>query len=133
MGLGLPLALGAAWLGHAFPAEGPIDASAFPPWLLWLAFGAGASIQEEVVFRGLIQSFLARRWPETVRILGRRLPPAMLFTAVLFGLIHLESGPVVAACAVVLGLAAELRRRSGSLLPAVIIHALFNVPDLLWR
>jgi len=33
----------------------------------------------------------------------------------------------------VLGLVAgELRRKSGSLLPDVIVHALFNVPGLLW-
>ena len=59
--------------------------------------------------------------------------PAVLFTAALFGIVHLGSGAIVLAGAVVLGLVAgELRRRSGSLLPAVIVHALFNVPGLLW-
>jgi membrane protease YdiL (CAAX protease family) len=133
LALGLPLALGAAWLAHVFPAKSPIDTSGFPAWMLWLTFGAGASVQEEVIFRGLIQSFLAQRWPATAAIPGAYLSPAVLFTGVLFGVIHLESGPVVAACAVVLGLlAGELRRRSGSLVPAVIVHALFNLPDLPW-
>jgi membrane protease YdiL (CAAX protease family) len=61
------------------------------------------------------------------------LSPAVLFTATLFGIIHLGSGPIVITGAIVLGLVAgELRRRSGSLLSAVIVHALFNVPGLLW-
>jgi membrane protease YdiL (CAAX protease family) len=59
--LGLPLAFAAGWLGHLFPSQGLIDTSDFPHWMLWLYFGVGASIQEEVIFRGLIQSFLEQR------------------------------------------------------------------------
>ena len=45
----------------------------------------------------------------------------------------LGAGAVVATGAIVLGLVAgELRRRSGSLLPAVILHALFNAADAFW-
>jgi membrane protease YdiL (CAAX protease family) len=126
--LGLPLALAACWLSHLFPSKSPIDTSEFPLWMLWLYFGVGASIQEEVIFRGLLQSFLEQRW------MTHSFPsPAVLFTAVLFGIVHLGSGPIVLSGAVVLGLVAgELRRRSGSLLPAVIVHALFNVPGALW-
>jgi membrane protease YdiL (CAAX protease family) len=58
---------------------------------------------------------------------------AVLFAATLFGVIRFESGASVAVGAIVLGLVAgELRRRSGSLLPAVILHALFNGVALLW-
>ena len=130
--LGLPLAFAAGWLGHLFPSKGPIDTSRFPLWMLWLYFGVGASVQEEVIFRGLLQSFLEQRWT-TLLVFRASLSPAVLFTATLFGSIHLGSGPIVIAGAIVLGLVGgELRRRSGSLLPAVIVHALFNIPDLLW-
>jgi len=45
----------------------------------------------------------------------------------LFGLIHLEVNPITAAAAFVLGLlSGELRHRSGSLLPAILVHAVFN-------
>lgn len=131
--LGLPLAFAVGWLGHLFPSKGPIDTSGFPLWMLWLYFGVGASIQEEVIFRGLLQSFLEQRWTTRFLVFRASLSPAVLFTATLFGIIHLGSGPTVIAGAILLGLVAgELRRRSGSLLPAVIIHALFNVPGLLW-
>jgi membrane protease YdiL (CAAX protease family) len=131
--LGLPLAFAAAWLSHLFPSKAPIDTSGFAHWMLWLYFGVGASIQEEVIFRGLLQSFLEQRWITLFLVFGASLSPAVLFAATLFGIIHLGSGPIVLAGAIVLGLVAgELRRRSGSLLPAVIVHALFNVPGLLW-
>jgi membrane protease YdiL (CAAX protease family) len=43
-------------------------------------------------------------------------------------------GAVVALGAVILGLVAgELRRGSGSLLPAMIVHACFNCVDAVWR
>ncbi len=131
--LGLPLAVAAGWLSHLFPARGPIDTSGFPLWMLWLYFGVGASVQEEVIFRGLLQSFLEQRWA-TLFVLRAPLSPAVLFTAMLFGIIHMGSGPIVIVAAFVLGLVGgELRRRSGSLIPAMIVHVLFNVPDLLWR
>ncbi len=128
--IGLPLALIAAWLGHLFPAKSPISTAGFPAWAPWLCFGLGASVQEEVIFRGLVQSILARGWPTPP---GRWLSAAVVITAVLFGVVHLDSGPAVALAAVALGLVAgELRRRSGSLLPAIVVHALFNLPDLIW-
>lgn len=132
--LGLPLAFAAGWLGHFFPSQSPIGTSGFPLWMLWVDFGVGASIQEEVIFRGLLQSFLEQRWTMTFGLSSFSPSPAVLFTATLFGIIHLGSGSIVFAAAIVLGLVAgELRRRSTSLLPAVIVHALFNLPGLLWR
>ncbi len=131
--LGAPLAVAAGALSHLLPAKSPIDTSALPLWMLGLYFGAGASIQEEIIFRGLLQSFLDEHWKRTFLCFGVSVSAAVLFAAVLFGVIHVESGLVVAAAAVVLGLiAGELRRRSGSLLPAVIVHALFNTVALLW-
>lgn len=131
--IGLPLALAAGGLDHLFPSKGPISTAGFPPWMPWLYFGLGASIQEEVIFRGLIQSVLEQAWNGRLAGLGASLSPAVGITAVLFAVVHLDSGPAVVASAMALGLVAgELRRRSGSLLPAVIVHALFNLPDLLW-
>jgi membrane protease YdiL (CAAX protease family) len=69
----------------------------------------------------------------TFSVFGDSLSWAVTFTAALFCIVHLEAGLAVATGAIVLGLVAgELRRRSGSLLPAVIIHSLFNVADAVW-
>lgn len=107
--------------------------SALPLWILTLYFGLAAPIQEEIIFRGLLQSFLEQRWVTPGRVLGVPTSPAVLVAATLFGLVHFDGGPAVAACALVLGLlAGELRRRSGSLVPAIIAHALFNLPGLMW-
>jgi membrane protease YdiL (CAAX protease family) len=52
---------------------------------------------------------------------------------VLFGIIHVDSGIVVATEAVLLGLiAGEIRRMSGSLIPAIVFHALLNAASALW-
>ncbi len=52
--------------------------------------------------------------------------------AILFALVHFAVGPWTAAAALVLGvLAGELRRRSGSVIPAVLVHVIFNLPGLL--
>jgi membrane protease YdiL (CAAX protease family) len=102
--------------------------------MIGVYFVIGASIQEEIIFRGLIQSMLERRWMVTFSLFGGSVSAAVVFTTVLFGVIHLEAGAVVALGAIILGLiAGELRRCSGSLLPAIIVHALFNCVDAVWR
>lgn len=65
--IGLPLALAVGWLSRA----------GFRPWMLWLYFGLGASIQEEVIFRGLIQSYLERTWSTSVTRLAGRMSPTV--------------------------------------------------------
>jgi membrane protease YdiL (CAAX protease family) len=97
------------------------------PWMMILYFVAGASIQEEVIFRGLLQTTLARQIPATVSFLHTSLSCAAIIVALLFGLIHMKVNPITAAAAFVLGLlSGELRHRSGSLLPAILVHAIFN-------
>jgi membrane protease YdiL (CAAX protease family) len=97
------------------------------PWMMVLYFVVGAAIQEEVIFRGLLQTTLARQVPETLSFLGTSLSYAAIIVALLFGLIHMEVNLITAAAAFVLGLlSGELRRRSGSLLPAILVHAVFN-------
>jgi membrane protease YdiL (CAAX protease family) len=132
--LGLILGVAVTFLSHLFPSKPPFDVSRFTPWMIGLYFIIGSPIQEEIIFRSLIQSILERTSMITFSVFrGGLLSGAVAFTTVLFGIIHLESGAAVATGAVILGLAAgELRRRSGSLLPAIIVHALFNAADAFW-
>jgi len=131
---GLALGLIAAFLNHLFPSKPPFDVSGFVPWKIGLYFIVGASVQEEVIFRGLIQSMVEERWAASFRICSTSISVAVAFTAALFGLIHLEVSVAVALSAVMLGLVAgELRRRSGSLLPAIVVHSLFNCVDAVWH
>ena len=131
--IGVPFSVLATVASHAFPVQSPIDTSAFPLWMLALYFGIGAPIQEEVIFRGLLQSFVQERWAHVFDVAGVTASVSVIFAALLFGIVHLGSGTAVLLSAIVLGLiAGELRRRSGSLIPAVIVHALFNVPGMLW-
>jgi membrane protease YdiL (CAAX protease family) len=130
---GLTIGLAVTFLSHLLPSKAPFDVSGFAPWMIVLYFLIGASIQEEIIFRGLIQSMVDRQWRVGFSLAGASLSGAVAFTAVLFGIIHSDAGIVIALGAVVLGLlAGELRRRSGSLLPAIIVHALFNAADAFW-
>ena len=132
VGLGLPLALGAAWLAAAFPSAAPIDVASLPPWQQVLFFVIAAPLQEEVIFRGLVQSVLEARWSGVLAIRGEYLSLAVICTAGLFALAHIGSGLATVVGALVLSaLAGELRRRSGSLLPAIAVHSLFNVAAML--
>ena len=131
--LGLTLGVAVTFLSYLFPSKPPFDVSRLAPWMIGLYFIIGSPIQEEIIFRGLIQSMLERRWMITFSVFGDSLSGAVAFTAALFGIIHLEAGVAVAIGAIVLGLiAGELRRRSASLLPAIVVHALFNAADAFW-
>jgi membrane protease YdiL (CAAX protease family) len=104
----------------------PLEMS-FRPWMMLLYFVVGAAIQEEVIFRGLLQTTVARQFPAKLTFFGASLSYSAVIVALLFGLIHLEVNPITAAAAFVLGLlSGELRHRSGSLLPAILVHAVFN-------
>ena len=130
---GLTIGLAVAFLSHLLASKPPFDVSRLASWMIGLYFIIASPIQEEIIFRGLIQSMLERRWMITFSVFGGSLSGAVAFTAVLFGIIHLEAGVAVATGAIILGLVAgELRRRSGSLLPAIIVHAVFNAADAFW-
>jgi hypothetical protein len=102
-----------------------------PPLLAWLYFGLCAPLQEELIFRGLLQTVLARNLSAGVETSARAGVAAVAGTALLFALVHFAVGPWTAAAALMLGvLAGELRQRSGSVIPAVIVHMLFNIPGL---
>lgn len=91
---------------------------------LWLGAAVIAPIAEELFFRGILQTFLVglfqRRWA------------AIGLTSVTFGMIHLQQVhaiPALVLLGILIGYAYE---RTGSLLPPVVIHALFNLKTLIW-
>lgn len=85
-----------------------------------------SSFCEEVLTRGLLQTFLSRS-------LGKsRVGLTILLSGLFFGAMHLmavrQMGPGVVVFAVYLGLvAAYYREKSGSLWPAISLHVLFNI------
>jgi membrane protease YdiL (CAAX protease family) len=128
--LGFTLGVAVTFLSHLFPSKPPFDVSRFAPWMVGLYFIVGSPIQEEIIFRGLIQSILERRWMITFSIFGASVSGAVAFTAGLFGIIHLEAGVAVTIGAILVGLVAgELRRRSASLLPAVVKTRFSNADE----
>jgi membrane protease YdiL (CAAX protease family) len=120
-----------AYLAAHYPAPSPLDLSKLSPWMIFIYFAIAAPIQEELIFRGLLQTAMARAVFVSGGFWAVHFP--VVFVAALFGVIHLDSGIVVAASAVLLGLiAGELRRMSGSLVPAILFHALLNAASALW-
>ena len=99
-----------------------VDAPRFAVLVLVLAIGA--PLAEELFFRGLLLRSLVRRWGSAVGI---------VVSAVLFGLVHTESGSAAAVGAAVTGLAvfggalAWLTERFGRMGPAICGHIAFNV------
>ena len=95
--------------------RGPLDVLA-----VVLAAVVAAPITEELLFRRVILGWLDKRFPSPGGV------TAILVSGVAFGLAHLGQGlaglPLV-VLGVVLG---ELAHRRGSLVPAILLHALFN-------
>ncbi len=132
-GAGIPIAIVLTWLDHRFGAAGPLAGLLLPWWKAGLYVGLGAPLQEEIIFRGLIQGGVTRTAPGDVSVGRIRISHATLIVATLFATIHLEVAVFTAVAAFVLGIiAGELRKRSGSLIPAVIVHVLFNAGSFLW-
>ncbi|MGB7053927.1 MAG: type II CAAX endopeptidase family protein [bacterium] len=125
--LGGILGLMVAVLQRVFGIQSPRTFEAFAFWQIVLLFWIGASIQEEFIFRSLIQSVVGRTLGSSTLSWGP-VSAAAVIVAVLFALIHVPTGMFTACAALVAGLSAgELRARSGSILPAVIVHAMFNI------
>jgi membrane protease YdiL (CAAX protease family) len=98
-------------------------AAARPPELLLavLVIGGLAPVGEELFFRGFMQTRLRQAW---------RAGPAILVSALAFGLIHGEwvHGVLAAGLGLYLGLVAE---RTGSAVPAVLCHVANNTVSVL--
>ncbi len=96
-----------------------------------------ASICEEVFARGLIQSSLSRLTEYGFTVSERRISLPVLISALLFGLVHLIQSVmgaggyqvlIIVLFAFVLGLIAGYQReRTGSLVPAIMVHVFANV------
>lgn len=127
LALAVPLVLAASWLARPLTRRFP------PPQREMLEFLSGldgfgallltaltvaviAPFFEELLFRGAVLPALARRWGWAAAILA---------SGLLFGIIHLQPAglPTLGALGIVLGAAF---RRGGGLLPAVVVHALWN-------
>src|SRR6266852_1575632 len=122
---GVPIAWALTILVNRLSLGPPPPEVSFRPWMTFLYFVVGAAIQEEIIFRGLLQTTLTRQFPATLSFFGTSLSYAALVVSLLFGLIHLEVNSITAGAAFVLGLlSGELRHRSGSLMPAILVHGL---------
>lgn len=134
MAAGVPAVASAVWLMLAWSGvvriPSPIgpDVSSYPWWTVFLTVLMGAAvsgISEEAAFRGYIQSAL-EKWagPAT----------AIFVTSLFFGLAHFSHGaafafprlPYYLAIGAIYGV---LTWRTGSILPAMVLHAGGNALD----
>ena len=93
-----------------------MSSNQLPLWLPILAFAVTPAICEELAFRGFILSGLQRT---------HRYRLAAVMSSVAFGIVHMIPQQVFNATLLGLVLAA-LALRSGSLIPGVIFHLIFN-------
>ncbi len=99
--------------------------SMFPQLLvLWMGAAVIAPVAEEFFFRGMLQTVLLNtfksRWA------------AIMVASAVFAAIHFSQPhaiPALFVLAVIMGYAYE---RTGSLIPPIAIHALFNLKTLVW-
>ena len=137
LGLGLAFAIALRLIDSLLPAGEAATLFNLGRWQIIALFWIGAPIQEEVIFRGLVQTTLEKRHPGLIRIFRCETSVAALVTAVLFAVVHSarvslgdswDHVALIVAGALVLGLlAGHLRWKSGSLLPCILIHSLFNI------
>ena len=96
-----------------------------------------ASTCEEIFTRGLLQSYLSPLTRYGFNLSKRvRLSLPVLFSGLYFGLMHIvaidKMGPPMIVLTSFLGIVAGYyREKTGSLIPAIMIHALFNVGGML--
>ncbi len=120
------------WLrpGYQFPSHPTIEALHDPSvsWgvasALWLGALIVAPAAEEIFFRGFVQTFL-------LNVTGRRWA-AIVMASTAFGLVHVRQPQAVAALFVLGVLLGYAYERTGSLLPPIAAHAMFNFKTLVW-
>jgi membrane protease YdiL (CAAX protease family) len=94
-----------------------------------------ASIAEEVLTRGLIQGLLAPLSTTGFRVAGELVSVSVLLAALAFAALHLvlvrkmgaKAAPVIVLAFLLGCVAGVYRQTTGSLIPAVIVHMLFNI------
>ncbi|MEE8104438.1 MAG: type II CAAX endopeptidase family protein [Planctomycetota bacterium] len=123
----LPLVYGCALLLQQFEVEQEQDLVRMlrePGWPMIAIYAIViAPIMEELAFRGFLYAAL-RQW------VGRR--QAIVFSALFFGIVHVQGSYAAVAPLTILGLVlALLTERTGSLRPAMIAHGAFNLLTVL--
>ena len=124
-------ALSLAWPQGRGPPSGP--AAGFSDLQIVLFVWIYATVAEEILTRGLLQTLVSGKRQSATR--HRWLNEAVIVSGLSFGAMHLVLIRSMGATAVVpIGLAtflgivaAHYRKSTGSLLPAIIVHALFNI------
>lgn len=115
----------------AEPLSQPIHAEPSLTWLLWLLLTqlVAVALPEEVFFRGYVLLRLRTLWPPRRQLFGVPYGAAHVLTAILFAFVHLATIPSPHRLLVFFPalLFAWLAQRSGSVIPAVVHHALANV------
>ncbi|MEJ2188554.1 MAG: CPBP family intramembrane metalloprotease [Acidobacteriota bacterium] len=119
------------------PSRLPGPLAGFSQLQLILFVWIYASVCEEVLTRGLLQTLVAGDSPRASRT--KKLTMPIVVSALFFGAMHLVLIPSMGPAALVpiimttfLGfLAAYYRQSTGSLVPAILVHALFNVGGML--
>lgn len=109
------------------PPDGPVRAATedAPLWGQVLLAFVLTSLPEELIFRGVLLGYLARRPAGPSRFGG---VAAVLVTSALFGLLHLPQGTGAAVQTSVSSLLfGALAVRYGSVWPAVVAHGTHNV------
>lgn len=106
---------------HVVELMGSLSDPALPLWLILLAMAVAPAVCEETAYRGFILSGFAR---------SARPAVAIIMSAVAFGITHMVPQQVFNATllGLVLGL---LAIRSGSLLPGIVFHLIYNSIELL--
>ncbi len=109
------------------PTIAALRAGSQPAWVvatLWIGAVIVAPIGEEFFFRGLLQTFMVgivrNRWV------------AIALTAVVFGMVHISQPHTVVALAALGVLLGYSYERTGSLVPSILIHSVFNLKTLIW-
>jgi len=109
------------------PTMEKLSGGGLPVWIvaaMWLSAVLVAPVAEEVFFRGIVQTLL-------LNVLRRRWA-ALALASLVFAAVHFpqpQAIPALAVLGVLLGYAYE---RTGSLLPAIAVHSLFNLKTLVW-
>ncbi len=89
-----------------------------------------APIGEECLFRGVLQTSLRRVLPPARSMRHRWF--AIVATAVIFGIMHVETPQFVPSLVLFGVVVGYLYERTGSLVVVIAVHVLFNVKSLSW-
>lgn len=102
-------------------------------FFMWVVSG----VSEEILFRGLFQTWFARFWSRVVKVAGVEIPVAGIVAAIFFAVVHINFSiitweithfsPMQIALAFVLGLFyAVAYHKTGSLLAPALAHNIAN-------